>query len=285
MQRRDGANSPVRPPVTRERLAQDLRGLGITPGQTLIVNASLPSIGWVAGGAPTVVAALREVVGAAGNVVMPSGTEENSLTSRAHRARIAGMSSDEVRAYRMNMPPFDMDTTPSGMGAIGEALRTTVGAVRSTHPQSSFAAVGPDADLLMADHQLESHLGEGSPLAKLYKQDAIVLMIGVGYRYCTAFHLAEYRYTPSPPTQTYACVVATGGRRYWTAYTDVVLDDTEFEDIGESLAAEVPVRRGYAGDAECRLMSLPDAVDFAAKWMAMHRGNPELLRGCSLCKL
>jgi aminoglycoside 3-N-acetyltransferase len=271
MQSHDDAHWSGRPPVTRERLVRDLRGLGIEPGQTLLVNASLGSIGWVEGGAPAVVAALREVVGAAGNVVVPTGTEENSLTSRAHRARIAGMSSDEVRAYRMHMPAFDMGTTPSAMGAIGEALRTTVGAVRSTHPQSSLAAVGPDADLLMADHRLESHLGEDSPLARLYKQDALILMIGVSYRYCTALHLAEYRYTPSPPMQTYACVVATGGRRRWTAYTDVVLDDEDFEDIGESLAADAPVRRGYVGDAECRLLSLPDAVDFAAKWMAVHR--------------
>jgi aminoglycoside 3-N-acetyltransferase len=272
MQIRDGATWSRRPPVTGERLVRDLRGLGIRPGQTLLVNASLPSLGWVEGGAPTVVAALREVVGEAGNIVMPTGTEENSLTSRAHRARIAGMSSDEVRAYRLNMPAFDMETTPSGMGAIGEALRIADGAVRSAHPQSSFAAVGPEADFLMADHQLESHLGEESPLARLYKQDALVLMIGVDYRYCTALHLAEYRYTPSPPTQTYACVVAIGGSRRWTAYTDVVLDDKEFEEIGESLAAEVSVRQGYAGEAECRLMSLPDAVDFAAEWMAKHRG-------------
>ena len=91
---------------------------------------------------------------------MPACTEENSNFSRAHRDLIAGMKSAELRAYRKDMPPFDKDTTPSGMGAIAETLRTTPGAVRSAHPQSSFAAIGPEAENLMADHQLDCHLGE-----------------------------------------------------------------------------------------------------------------------------
>jgi aminoglycoside 3-N-acetyltransferase len=268
---RDDPTEAVAPPVTRERLVRDLRELGIEPGQTLLVNASLSNIGWVEGGAPAVVAALREVVGPAGNVVVPAGTEENSNFSRAHQELIAEMSWDELRAYRKLMPAFNKHTTPSGMGAIAEALRTTVGAVRSDHPQSSFAAIGPDAELLMAGHQLESHLGERSPLAKLYDRHAQVLMIGVGYEYCTAMHLAEYRYTPRPPMQTYTCVVATDGKRGWIGYHDVVLDDKDFEKIGKSLAAEVVVREGSVGHAECRLMSLPDTVDFAAEWLARYR--------------
>jgi aminoglycoside 3-N-acetyltransferase len=46
------------------------------------------------------------------------------------------------------MSAFDKHITPSGMGAIAEALRITVGAVRSDHPQSSFAAIGPEANLV-----------------------------------------------------------------------------------------------------------------------------------------
>jgi aminoglycoside 3-N-acetyltransferase len=169
------------------------------------------------------------------------------------------------------MPAFNKHTTPSGMGAIAETLRTTVGAVRSDHPQSSFAAIGPQAEFLMDGHRLDSHLGEGSPLAKLYDHRAQVLMIGVGYKYCTALHLAEYRYTPKPPTQTYACVVAPNGMRGWTGYQDVVLDDNDFEEIGKFMAGEVVVREGHVGHAECCLTSLPDTVDFAVEWMAKYR--------------
>jgi aminoglycoside 3-N-acetyltransferase len=128
--------------VSRGQLVGDLRRLGVEAGQTLLVHASLRSIGWVKGGATTVVGALREAVGDDGNIVVPASTEANSMTSRAHRKRIASMTADEVRKYKLEMPAFDRDTTPSGGGAISEAVRKSKGAVRSAHPQSSFAAVG-----------------------------------------------------------------------------------------------------------------------------------------------
>jgi aminoglycoside 3-N-acetyltransferase len=254
--------------MTEQRLVDDLRGLGVGQGDTLLVHGSLRSIGWVDGGAKAVADALRE---AAENVVVPAATEQNSKTSRVHLARIAAMTPEEVLAYRVEMPAFHAGM-PSGMGAIAEAVRTAPGAVRSGHPQSSFAAIGPAADYLMDDHRLDCHYGEDSPLAKLYKMDARVLLLGVGFRACTAFHLAEYRYAPSPPVRGYECVVtAADGQRCWTSYDDVVLDDHEFEVIGESFEKEADINRGDVGNAECRLMSLRAAVDFAAQWMTENR--------------
>jgi aminoglycoside 3-N-acetyltransferase len=254
--------------VTGQQLVDALRGLGVGQGDTLLVHGSLRSIGWVDGGAQAVAGALRE---AARNVVVPAATEQNSNTSRAHLARIAEMTPEQVLAYRAEMPAFHAGM-PSGMGAIAEAVRTGPGAVRSGHPQSSFAAVGPEAGYLMDDHRLDCHYGEDSPLAKLYKMDARVLLLGAGYHACTAFHLAEYRYTPSPPVRRYECVVtAADGQRRWTSYDDVVLDDHEFEVIGKSFEKAADVNRGDVGNAECRLMSLCHAVDFAVHWMTENR--------------
>jgi aminoglycoside 3-N-acetyltransferase len=257
--------------VTRGQLVRDFRRLGVMAGQTLLVHASLRSFGWVRGGADTVVGALRQALGPRGNIVVPASTETNSLTSRKHRERIAQMTAKQANRYYDEMPAFDRDTTKSGAGAIAETVRKSSGAFRSDHPQSSFAAIGPAAEYLMADHRLESHLGEHSPLAKLYRMDARVLMIGVGYRSCTAFHLAEYRYRPELAEQTYSCVVNIAGRRQWKYYRDVVLDDREFEDIGKALDIELAIEAGRVGDADCRLISLSNAVDFAVKWMAEYR--------------
>lgn len=257
-------------PITRERLVRDVLELGVNRGDTLLVHVSLRKIGWVDGGAPTVVSALREVVGAAGNVVAPTGTEKNSLTSRAHLAQTAGMTPEEMSNYLHRVQPFDPDTTPSGMGAVSEALRNAPGAVRSDHPQSSFAAIGPDAEYLMADHKRDCHLGENSPLAKLYAMDARVLMIGVGYRKCTAFHLAEYRYTEFPPIRAYWCRVK--DEVDWIPYQDVVLDDRGFRKIGISMLPRgVSVKIGRVGIAWSRLIPLVQAVDHAQGWMARHR--------------
>ncbi len=258
--------------TTRERIVRDLRALGVATGHTLLVHASLRSIGRVEGGAPAVVAALREAVGAAGNIVVPASTESNSLTSRAHRARIASMTPAQAAEYREAMPAFDPATTPGGAGAVAEEVRTTAGAFRSDHPQSSFAAIGPQARYLMADHRLDCHLGEDSPLGKLYKLDeAFVLLLGVGYAACTAMHLAEYRYTPDPPTCTYACVTTAGGKRHWVSYRDVVLDDRRFPEIGGYLDTVMASRSGYVGEAACRLLPLSDVVDHATDWMKVNR--------------
>ena len=264
--------------MTPARLVRDLRKLGVTKGQTLLAHVSLRSIGWVDGGAEAVVAALRQAVGASGNVVMLTATQENSRSSRAHQAKIAGLAPGVVEKYLQTMPAFDVDHTPCDTGAVAEALRTarSAGAVRSEHPQSSFAAIGPDAAQLMAGHLLECHHGEDSPLAKLYARDARVLMIGVGYRACTAIHLAEYRYTQDPPVRDYTCVIAVGGEPCWITYKDVELDDSCFDVIGAYIEARTKPRLGRVGGASSRLLPMREIVDNATEWMKVNR-RPLLL--------
>jgi aminoglycoside 3-N-acetyltransferase len=253
-------------------LASQLRALGVRSGHALLVHASLSAIGYVTGGAAAVVAALRDAVGDGGVLVMPTGTPENSDTSRAYRRRVAGMSEEQRRQDRDRMPAFDKATSPApGSGRIAEALRTSPGAVRSDHPQSSFAALGPAAAALMEGHELTCHLGWESPLGKLYDRSALVLMLGMGYRACSAFHLAEYSYTPHPPTRKYSCVISAGGERRWITYEDVILDDRDFPQIGGLADVEVRGSRGPVGSAPCRLMPMRDLVDFATKWMSRNR--------------
>jgi aminoglycoside 3-N-acetyltransferase len=269
--RRDQNATPARPRITRERLVGDLRALGVRSGQTLIVHASLRQIGWVESGATAVVAALREVLGPDGTLVTGAGTPENSLTSRTFHYNIKGFNSAKVSGFVEQMPAFDPRTMPTSAGAVAEALRTTPGAVRSDHPQSSFAAVGRDAAELMAGHKQDCHLGEDSPLAKLYQRNASILLLGVGYQSCTAFHLAEYRYAEKPPMRWYSCLVMEEGKPIWLRYQDVVLDDGEFENIGKSLEDKIPVAVGAVGEAQSRLLPVPLAVDFARDWLAVNR--------------
>jgi aminoglycoside 3-N-acetyltransferase len=257
--------------VTRQSVIRDLRRLGVVPGRILLVHASLRRIGRVSGGADDVVAALREVLGRDATLVVPTMTPGNSDTSSLYRARTEGMSPDEVRRYRDAMPPFTPESPSAGMGRIAECVRTTPGAVRSEHPQTSFAALGPRARMLMTGHQLDCHLGESSPLGRLYEAGGWVLLMGVGYEACTCFHLAEYRYLPVPPRQVYRCVIAEEGERRWWSYEDAALDDRDFAALGAAFDQTGHVVRGYVGQAECRLVPLAAAVDFATEWLRQHR--------------
>jgi aminoglycoside 3-N-acetyltransferase len=263
-----GRRDPV---LNRESLARDLRSLGIVPGQTLLVHASLRQIGWVSGGADEVLAALRQLLGRDATLVVPVSTADNSDTSRLYLERTAGMTPDEISRYREAMPPFTLERPSVGMGRIAECVRTAPGAVRSRHPQSSFAALGPQAELLMTDHPLDCHLGESSPLGRLYKAGAWVLLMGVGYEACTCFHLAEYRYVPVPPRQSYGCVIAEHGQRQWWSYEDVVLDDRDFAALGAAFDQTGHVIRGHVGQAQCILTPITAAVDFATEWLKQHR--------------
>ena len=66
---------------TRANLEHALRDLGLQTGQTLIVHSSLKSIGWVVGGARSVVDALLAVLGPSGTLVMPAQSGDNSEPS------------------------------------------------------------------------------------------------------------------------------------------------------------------------------------------------------------
>jgi aminoglycoside 3-N-acetyltransferase len=271
----DDPSGATREAVTGRQLVDDLRALGVQAGGSVLVHASLSMIGHVQGGAKTVIDALLEVLGRDGTLVTGAGTPENSSTSRAFQASTIGYTLQQVAEFRAGMPAFDPTTTPTSVGAIAEALRTTSGAFRSGHPQSSFAAVGREAKALMARHRVTCHLGEASPLAKLYKRDAWILLLGVDYHACSAFHLAEYRYRERPPRQVYSCVVRKWGKPRWFTYRDVALDDGDFEIIGKSLEDaenDNPVMlKGLVGNAPSRLIPMRHVVDFARDWMAGHR--------------
>jgi aminoglycoside 3-N-acetyltransferase len=266
---------PAPPAVaqTRQSLAEDLRALGIRAGQVLLVHASLRKLGPVAGGAGEVVAALRQAVGRTGTLVVPTGTAGNSDTSREFLSRTTGLTDGQIARYKAAMPPFDPATTPSqGMGRLAETIRTTPGAVRSIHPQTSFAALGPRARQLTSGHAMDCHLGESSPLGRLYEEGAWILLLGVGFAACSAFHLAEYRYAPDPPTRRYRCVIDVGGRAVWHEYRDVVLDDREFGEMGADFnRATGLTAQGRVGRAESRLLPMVPMVDYAVNWLRQRR--------------
>lgn len=112
---------------TEASIAADLRSLGCPEAGTLLVHASLASMGAVPGGAPTVVRALLAALGPDGTLVVPSFTAGNSLTSPMYVSRTRGMTDRQLRAYHDTMEPFRTLSTPSqGMGqdCRGGALYT-----------------------------------------------------------------------------------------------------------------------------------------------------------------
>ncbi len=249
---------------TRASLVADLQRLGVEPGSTLLVHSSLGSLGWVVGGAGTVIQALLDVLGPEGTLVMPAHSGSLSEPSEWENPPVPEAWWPLIRA---EMPPFDPRTTPSqGMGVIAEQFRTWPDVLRSDHPCVSFCARGPLAAEITADHSLEYSLGERSPLGRLYELQAQTLLLGVDYSANTCFHLAEYRVKHTPSYTGHTPIVADGQRR-WTAFADVDFQSERFPAIGELWDRTGAVRLNWVGSAASRLFSLAEAVDFAQQWL------------------
>jgi aminoglycoside 3-N-acetyltransferase len=250
--------------------------LGMHPDETVLVHASLRRLGVVCGGPVAVVEALLEVLGPGGTIVVPTQTVANSDPSRWIHNGTGDVAPRWWPKVRDTYPPFDPERTPSrGMGVVAECVRTWPGARRSAHPVTSFAALGARSAEIVAAHPADCRLGETSPLGALDRLGASVLLLGVGFDKCTAFHLAEYR-RPARSAQFSCAVKTASGGRQWETYTDVDLDASDFDALGAAFDAAGMVATGTVGQDVARHFRVDSAVSFAAQWMDTHRSRDAL---------
>lgn len=256
-------------PVTASRLRAGLQGLGVRAGDRLLVHASLSALGFVPGGAQTVIEVLTALVGRTGLLVMPAFSSDLSDPAGWQAPPVPA---DWVDPIRAEMPVYDPRLSPTrGLGTIAEVFRSAPGVIRSLHPQVSFAAWGEGADAITAPHPLDGWMGEASPLARLYDAEARVLFLGTGYATCTAFHLAEHRAGKLRLTRT-GLPAWVDGARHWITVDAPDYDDGDFETIGADLDAQLnPSASGQVGMAACRLLPMRMIVDAATEWMRGHR--------------
>ena len=258
------------PPLTRKALVADLRAAGVASGQTLMVHTSLRSLGYVIGGAQTVLEALIEAVGPEGTLMMPTQSWKNLDPATGVHGNIPREWWPVIRA---EYPAYDKRVTPtSTMGAVAEMLRAWPGALRSDHPARSVSALGQHAASLVFPHTLENIFGDGSPLGRLYELDGSVLLLGVGYDKNTSLHLADARARyPGKHTVTEHSAMLVDGHREWVAYETLYVDGEDFERIGAAFEAQNGARVGRVGEATARWMRMRELVDFAVGWIERNR--------------
>jgi aminoglycoside N3'-acetyltransferase len=162
--------------IDRAELERDLAAAGFPDGAVVFVHSSLSKLGFVQGGAETVLGALEAVVvGRGGTIAMPAFT----MTGTMHETL-------------KSCQPFDVRTTPSGMGKITEALRRNPDSRRSIHPTHSVAALGPRADWLVADHHRSPFAFDAdSPLGRVLEADGYIMGLGTDLGPVTFYHVLE----------------------------------------------------------------------------------------------
>jgi aminoglycoside 3-N-acetyltransferase len=162
--------------ITKEQLISDLKKIGISVGDSVLVHSSLSKIGFVYGGPKTIVDALFETVGDTGTLLFP-----------------AFPATGRNKTYLEENSFFDLKNTPSQMGSITEYFRKLPGVFRSFHPTDSVCAKGP-----LAEYYTNSHFGqltpynENSPFRKLCDKKGKILMLGTTLNgACTNLHTLE----------------------------------------------------------------------------------------------
>lgn len=242
--------------VTRSRLAEDLRALGVTEGGVLMVHTRMSALGRVDGAEGTAVQALLDALG-------PGGTL---------------MAYPSWRDHVYDGPPwpaaFDPATAPAdpANGRIPERVRTWPGARRSAHPEGSVAAIGARAEWLTALQPDDDAYGSQSPFARLVEARGDVLMLGAPLDTVTLLHHAEALARPPGKRLRTFCV---GGRSYTDIdtehgaypYAELGLDDDEFATIARAALGAGIGLRGHVAAAECHLFPAAELTAFAVSWL------------------
>lgn len=266
-------------PVRRSELGAAVRALGVHHGDVLCVHASLSSLGWVVGGAETVVRALLDCVGSMGTLAAVASWNDIPF-------RLPQWPAEWRQAYLEEMPGFDAEHSEANpsYGRVPERLRTWPGAHKSIHPDQRIVAIGALAEWLTGDHPLDDSFGPVSPFARLVERHAQVLLLGAPLTSLTLLHHAEaIADVPGKRRWSYSLPFAVNGRVEWRTLRDIDAESGPFpygevveggEDplVGLAAIAEAALRvgigaRGNVATAECHLFPAAELVSFAKRWL------------------
>jgi aminoglycoside 3-N-acetyltransferase len=225
--------------ITRLELVQQLRDLGVRPGDVLLVHTAFSRVRPIVGGPAGLIEALEDALGPEGTLVMPSMTDDDEH-------------------------PFDPATTDCRwLGVVADTFWRMPGVVRSDNPHA-FAARGPRATEICAPHPLDRPHGIDSPAGRVHDLNGKVLLIGVGHDADTTIHLAEsvagVRYR-RPKRLT---VLRDGAP---TSFRYLEIDHCcERFDLADDWLDEGGIqRRGRVGHADARLVRARDIVEIVTR--------------------
>jgi aminoglycoside 3-N-acetyltransferase len=238
-------------------IAADLRALGVESGQIVLLHSSLRSLGWVDGGANTVIEALLAAISPGGTVLVPT---------------LTGTAQDSPR----HPPEFDPAVTPCWTGMIPETFRQRPEARRSRHPTHSVAAIGPAAEYLVAGHEyVATPCAADSPYGKLAREGGRILLLGVTHESNTCLHMLEELAGVPYHMQDQPCLARV--RRPDGSWEEIETAlhlwrwDRDFPKVGPLLSSRAAQVVGQVGAARATLV---DAGAMTEILLPMLRGDP-----------
>ena len=246
-------------PITKEVLIHKFSQLGIKEGDTLLVHASLSSLGYVVGGAEALFLALREVIGDQGTIVVPSQTVEISDPASWQYPPVPEEWHDVIRNA---MPAYSKELSYSkAMGAFSQFIGILPDSIRSNHPMYSFTAIGEKAIEIIGQDSFDFPFGDETPLGRLYSIGAKILMIGTDFETNTSLHLAENRLNREV-IQERSKIWTKDGEK-WISFKNIELDlYDDYLEIQNRFMENHLVAHTTINEGTVSLFDMKECVDF-----------------------
>jgi len=242
-----------KPHVDKQQIEDGLAKVGLTAGDVVLVHSSLSALGYVEGGADTVIDALLETVGPTGTVVLPTFNWREF-----HEADVAVL--DLVNS-----------SVKEEVGIIPETFRKRPEAIRGHHICHSVAAIGPQAPNVLGEGVRS--FGEGSTFHQLYELDAWCLFLGATFNSCTELHaVEEYMQVPYRSYRDFegSTVILEDGSVIPSRSVEFLRNSDHVNDFGKM--REVYERHGVlrvaqVGSGEVLNARIRDIFDIAVDYM------------------
>ena len=209
--------------MTKQEIIAGLREMGLTTGDKVLLHSSLFSLGNVEGGPDAAIDAFLEVLGSDGTLLVP----------------VFG-----------------------ALGIITETLKKRPGAVISSAPVGTLAAIGKDAEALCKDHwKADTAHGENTPFTRLIDMDGYVCLLGCDQDRNTSLHgveaLLQLPYLQST-TATFNTPEGESVTKTWKYYPgphrDFIGIDRYFRESGVMKISRI-------GNAQVRLIKSKDLFE------------------------
>lgn len=254
---------------SRSELADGFRRLGIAPGDTVMVHASIRAVGEVAGGPDQIHLALKDALTADGTLMMyascPAYYDE---VGRGH------LSPSQERELLEKLPAFDSFTARAQRdnGALVELFRTYPGSTVNAHV-ARFVAWGKRASHLLSKQPWSYAFGRDSALERFVELDGRILLLGSDHDTVTFLHYAEHIVEiPDKRVAKFKVPVEESGERVWRDMEEIDTSDAGahpnwpdrfFARLVDTYLARTNNCGGRVGDAQCFLVDARGLLTFA----------------------
>ncbi|MBT9138542.1 MAG: SPBc2 prophage-derived aminoglycoside N(3')-acetyltransferase-like protein YokD [Syntrophomonadaceae bacterium] len=139
--------------MNKAEIIVGLKGIGLKKGDIVLLHSALSSLGYVEGGADTVIDAFLDVLGKEGTLIVPAF---------------------------------------GNLGIIAVRVKKRPESVVSIHPAAAVAAIGGKAEIICKDHwKAGTAHGKNTPYTRMAEMGGYVVLLGVDQDRSTTLHTPE----------------------------------------------------------------------------------------------